>query len=162
MDPAELAARGWTRETSIRRDAGGKWFQDGDPIEHPGVVAAFNRWIRRASDGRYCLENDIHWVYVEIDGPPLSVRAARLDDAGAELDLSDGRTERLDPNTLREGPDGALYCDAREGTLPARFERHAVVQLADALEEDDDGPFFMLAGVAVRPAKVEDPLGAST
>lgn len=158
MDPAQLAARGWTRETQIHRDDAGRWFQDGEPIAHPGIVAAFNRWVARAPDGRYCLENEINWAYVEIAGPPVFVRSATVDPSGAKLALSDGRSEALDPTTLREGAEGALYCDVRGGTLPARFDRGAMIQLADALHEDTGGLYFELGGRRYTPAKSDTPL----
>ena len=57
----------------------------------------------------------------------------------------------------REGPDGALYCDGHGG-MTARFDRHAAVQLADLILEDDTGPYFDVNGERVRPPVVEDPI----
>ena len=34
MEPSQFL-KGRTRETKIRRDAAGRWFNDGDPIDHP-------------------------------------------------------------------------------------------------------------------------------
>ena len=61
---------GMSRETTIRRDVHGRWFHDGAPIEQANVERAFDTWVDRAPDGRYCLKNDIHWVYVAIEGAP--------------------------------------------------------------------------------------------
>lgn len=160
MDPAELAARGWTRETKIRRDRHGRWFEDGVPIDHAGITRGFNSWIGRAPDGRYCLKNSIHWVYVDIEGPPIFVRHAQVDDAGVMLTLSDGRLERLDPDTLRQGADGAVYCDVRGGALAARFDSSAAMQLADSISEDDGAVLVTLGQRVVRPPVVDDPLVA--
>ena len=112
----------FSRETTIRRDAEGRWYQDGVPVEHPKIAAAFDRWLELGPDGRFRLANEANWAYVEVDGAPLFVRAARLDPLGAELSLSDGGRERLDPSSLRLGEDGHLYCSARGGRLSARFD----------------------------------------
>jgi hypothetical protein len=162
--------QGRSRETTIRRDAQGRWFHDGDPLEHPNLVRSFDRWIERAQDGRYCLKNDINWAYVTIEGPPMFVRAVRFDahadgrdgggaDAdGVRLVLSNDREEGLVPDTLRQGEDGALYCDVAGGTMVARFDRHAQAQLARVLGEDAGGVYLGLAGARVRPPVVRDPL----
>jgi uncharacterized protein len=149
---------GLTRETTIRRDAQGRWFHDGQPLEHPGLTRAFDGWIELAEDGRFCLKNDINWAYVAIEGPPLFVRSVDLGGSTVMLRLSDGRVEPLDPATLREGPDGALYAQARAGTMAARFDTPAAMQLGDLAKEDDQGVYLHIAGAKVRPATTSDPL----
>jgi uncharacterized protein len=158
MDPTSFLT-GQTRETTIRRDALGRWFHDEQPLDHPNLVRAFDRWLDKAEDGRFCLRNDINWAYVTLEGPPLFVRAVRLDPDGTlQLVLSDDRTEALAADSLRQGPDGALYCDARGGTLVARFDRHAMQQLEPVLKEDERGVYLALGGARVRPQVVADPL----
>jgi len=178
-----MLRRGFTRETAIRRDAKGRWWNGDELVEHVGVTRSFDGWIDRAPDGRYCLANDINWAFVTIEGPPYFVRAVELpsvdasgeasDRAGAEagdaathgaeevivLHLSGGSREPLDPSTLRLGPDDGLYCDVRGGRVPARFDDHATHQLARRLDADALGPYFRLAGALVRPSVVADPLG---
>ena len=159
----ELPGEGRSRETRIRRDRTGRWWNGEDPITHPALARAFDAWIDRADDGRYCLKNDVNWAYVTLEGPPLFARHATVDEGSGEtavrLALSDGREEILDVATLREGPDDALYCDARGGALPCRIERSAMMALADHLEEGADGASWLVLGAArVRPARVEDPL----
>jgi hypothetical protein len=157
MDPSQLL-KGRTRETAIRRDAAGRWWNGEDRIDHPNLVRAFDAWIDVAEDGRYCLKNDINWAYVAIEGAPLFVRGVEAGDEGVALRLSDGTTEPLDPKTLRQDPDGVLYCDARGGRLSARFDREAVQGLEGLLDEDDQGVFLRIAGQTVRPPTVDDPL----
>jgi hypothetical protein len=147
------------RETTIRRDAQGRWFHDGQPLEHPGLIRAFDSWIDRAEDGRYCLRNEINWAYITLEGPPFFVRSLTAEPSGEVILLvSDGRRHRLDPSTLRQGRDGALYCDVRQGAMTARFDRHAMMQLGDLLREDEQGVYLELGGRAVRPPVVDDPL----
>jgi len=157
MDPVDFL-KGRTRETQISRDAGGRWWNAGDPIEHPALVRAFDGWIDRAEDGRFCLSNDINWAYVDIQGPPYFVRAVDVDDDGIVLLLSGDRAEPLDPSTLRQDAEGALYCDVREGRCPARFDNHATNQLADRIGEDADGVYVEVGGERVRPPVMNDPM----
>ena len=149
---------GYSRETRIRRDARGRWFDDGEPIQHVGIERAFDRWIDRAEDGRYILKNSVNWAYVEIEGAPLFVRQVVLDAQGAQLVLSDQRVERLQPATLRQAGDGTLYCTAREGLLAAAFDRAAIMQLGDALDEDEAGVCVVLAGERWRVPVTDVPL----
>lgn len=158
MDPASFL-QGRTRETTIRRDAQGRWFQDDEALEHPNLTRAFDGWIDRAEDGRYCLKNDINWAYITLEGPPFFVRSARIDAQGAIwLALSDGREERLDPATLCEDEAGALHCRVRGGGFVARFDRHAMQQLETLVREDEQGVYLALASGTVRPPRVQDPL----
>lgn len=159
----DLPGEGRSRETKIRRDAQGRWWNDGVPITHPSLARAFDAWIDLADDGRFCLRNDVNWAYVTLEGPPLFARGAdvRRDpegDVDVWLRLSDGREERLDPATLREGPDGALYCDVRQGTLACRFDRPAMMTLADLLDEDARGTVIALGRASVRPHRTDSPL----
>lgn len=161
IDPASMLPPGRTRETKIRRDAEGRWFNDEVEVTHPLLKQAFDRWLGWAPDGsgRYCLSNDINWAYVAIEGAPRFVRKVAIDDGAVRLGLSDEREAALDPGTLRQGADGALYCTV-EGSLVARFDRHAMMQLASIVEEDASGVYLTIGARVVRPPLVEDPLAA--
>ncbi len=157
VDPGSFLA-GRTRETQIRRDARGRWWNGDDPITHVLLTRAFDSWIARAEDGRLCLSNDINWAYVTIEGAPVFVRSAEIEGDAVMLSLSDGRREPLDPATLREGDDGALYCQVRGGTLAALLESHAAVALDPLVAEDGEGVYLALGSRRVRPPRVVDPL----
>ena len=148
-----------SRETSIRRNAEGRWFHDGEPVLNPAVARAFDRWVSVAEDGRMCLENEVNWAYVEIEGAPLFVDRVHWNGASPTLQLSDGREEALAPRTLRQDRDGKLYCTAREGRLTAEFRRSAMFDLSDALGEDDRGVFLVVGSGSARvwPPVVDDP-----
>jgi hypothetical protein len=156
-DPNSLLAPDG-RETKIRRDARGRWFNDVVPITHEHLVRAFDSWVDLADDGRYCLRNAVNWAYVDIDGAPVFVRAVAVHPEGAVLTLSDGRVERLDARTLRQGPDGALYCTVRGGRLTARFDQPTAIALEAVVGEDDEGIYLDVANERVRPPMVDDPL----
>lgn len=160
MDPAEMLARGFTRETQIRRDRKGRWFDGDEAITHPRLVERLDAWIDRAPDGRFCLSNEINWAFVEIAGPPYFVRRVRLNDL--MLHLSGGREEPLDASTLRLDAHDALWCDVRGGRVPARFDRNAIHQLATLMEEDEEGPFLRIKASKVRPPVMVDPMSTWT
>jgi uncharacterized protein len=157
MDPSQMMA-GLTRETRIRRDARGRWFNGDDPIDHPHVTRAFDAWIDRAEDGRPCLKNDINWAYFTLEGPAFFVRGVVRAGEAVGLLLSGDLREPLRPETLRQGPEGALWCDVREGRIAACFDRYAAAELVELVGgEDAEGPYLEIAGVRHRPPTVADP-----
>jgi hypothetical protein len=137
----------------IRRDAEGRWFEGAEEVTNQAIARAFDRWLDRAEDGRYILKNSINWVYVEIEGPPLFVRTIDVQEDGIDLELSDETKERLDPKTLRQDGEGALWCDVRKKRMPARFTRSAQHALAPILDEDELGPYLSIGTERVRPAQ---------
>jgi hypothetical protein len=145
-------------ESTIRRDAAGRWFHEGEPVENEAVARAFDRWVDRAEDGRYVLRNEVSWAYVEIEGAPVTVLDAAPSAEGLSLALSDGRVEALDPSTFVVDPAGRLYCRVRGGRLVAAFGRAATLRLMPLVEEDAGGLHLAVAGRALRPAPVDDPL----
>jgi len=153
-----MLKRGYTRETSIRRDPAGRWFDGDERITHENLIRSFEGWIDRAPDGRFCLQNDIHWVYATIEGAPYFVRSLAIEGDTVRLRLSGDRTEVLDPSTLRIGPDESLWCDVRDGRVPARFDNHATTQLAPLLVEGDEGMALTLGDDTIVPPQVNDPM----
>lgn len=159
--PEEKLPFGLSRETDIVRTADGRWFHEGAPIDNPKLARAFDRWVTRAEDGRYCLKNDINWAYFKLEGAPYFVRAVRASENGALLVLSNDAEVPLAAASVREGNDGVLYCDAYPGE-PARFDSYAAVQLGELFEEDEHGPFLRSGDKRVRPPRVADPLSSVT
>ena len=157
MDPAQFL-KGRTRETKIRRDAAGRWFNGEDRVEHPKLVTSFDGWIDRAEDGRFCLSNSINWAYVTVEGPAYFVKDAVVRDEGVVLQLSGDVDEPLDPATLRQDSEGALWCIVRHGRCPARFDNHALSKMSDLVQEDDEGVYVQIGSMKVRPPIEADPL----
>lgn len=154
-----LAKLGLSRETDIVLDETGRFFSGGALVAHPGVAAAFARWIERDPSGRYVLRNDLHYVYLRVEGAPLFVTRLELAPDAATLVLQGGEREPLRPETLREGPDGVLYVSARDGTWPARLLPRAALSLAPALREARDGAVELeLAGRRYPIPVVDDPV----
>jgi uncharacterized protein len=131
----------FTRESSIRLDAEGRFFHEGSPVDHPGLARAMASWISRHPDnGRWVLENGYDWCYVTIDDVPLWVRSAHIEGDTIVGTLSDGSEERIDPASLTIDDAGTLRCEvkasARRGPYPAKLARHAQLALGDRIRED--------------------------
>jgi hypothetical protein len=134
-----------TREDSgLVLDREGRWFHDGELVEHPKIVEAFNRGIERAPDGRWMLRFGRDWCYVCVEDAPVQVVAALVDGDRVGLKLSNGKSELLQPSTLTVR-DGVLYCVSEDG-LPARFGRSAQFALGCLLQERADGFMLVLQG----------------
>lgn len=132
------------RQTGLRLDREGRWWHEGQVVEHGGLLAALHRWLDRLEDGRYVLRLDERrYAYVDVEDAPYQVRTV-IRDPGQPLRLllSDGSEEVLDPETLSVGDDHALYCRVKQGRFEARFSRGAYYLLADQIEETDGGFAF--------------------
>lgn len=139
------APEGRSRESSIRLDRDGRFWDKGERVEHGKLAAAMHRWIsRHPDDGRYILTNGYDWTYFTVDGAPYHVLAVDLSGDAIALVLSDGTTEPWDPSTSHVGEDDALHArvkvDARGGPFEARFSRHAQNALASVLVEHEGRP----------------------
>ena len=59
---------GRSRESTIRLDAIGRFFHDGEPVENLKMATAFHSWLaRHPDDGRPILVNDYDWTYLAFD-----------------------------------------------------------------------------------------------
>jgi hypothetical protein len=127
----------FTRESRIRIDRDGHFWDAGVRVEHPKLARAFSRWIAvDAASGRYILKNEIDWCFIEVDDAPLVVRQVVASDGEQlVLRLSDDSEEPLDAATLRLDSDNVPYCTVKAGTLPARFSREAAFTLLDRLPD---------------------------
>ncbi len=130
---------GASRESSIVLDREGRFWHDGERVDHPALEQALRGWIApHPDDGRPILTNGYDWCYFRVEDAALVIDALRIEpDGGVTLRLFDGSEEPLDPATLRVGEGGVVHASARGGRLRARFSRHAQTQLAPLLVRDD-------------------------
>src|SRR5205085_5202357 len=67
---------GTSRESTIRLDADGKFWHDGQRVDHPALERALHGWIaRHPDDGRFILTNGYDWTYFQVDDAPYTVRS---------------------------------------------------------------------------------------
>jgi hypothetical protein len=130
-----------TREDSgIELDAELNWWHDGERVEHPRVVEAFNRGLKACEDGRFKLEIGQDWCFVKVAGPAYGVLAVDVSEGDVpSVRLSDRTAEPLDVSTLQLGPDGVLTARVKAGRALARFSRDAQFQLGEMLEARERG-----------------------
>ena len=138
----------FTRESSIRLDAEGRFFHEGNPVEHAGLSRAMSSWISRHPDnGRWVLENGYDWCYVTIEDVPFWLKSARVEGSAIIGTLTDGSEEQIDPTSLAFDDAGTIRCavkaNARKGPYPAKLARHAQLAVSEKLREDGDA--FVLA-----------------
>jgi len=149
MDEAEArAALERFRQSGIRIDRDGRFWHEGGEITHPGMLAAFRRWLDRLPDGRHILRLDEQrYVYVDADDAPLVASSLRWDGAGAFLTLPGGE-EPLDFASLRidHQRGDAVYARVRSGRLDARLSPQAWTQLAEHVIDTPAGPAVEVHG----------------
>jgi uncharacterized protein len=133
------APEGRSRESTIVLDRSGRFWHDGQRVEHPGLAAGFHSWIgRHPDDGRYILTNGYDWTYFTVEDAPYFVRALRIEPHRVALLLSDATEEDWVPESTRVGPDGGLYAVVKQGAsggpFEAKFTPHAQASLEPVLE----------------------------
>lgn len=154
------APEGRSRESTIRLDREGRFWHEGNLVEHAKLAQAMHGWVsRHPDDGRYILTNGYDWTYFTVEDAPYFVRSARVGDEGVVLELSDGTQEPWDPSASRIGDGDALYTRVKAGgargrerePFEAKFTRYAQAQLAPVLEATAGGaPAARLGGRVVR------------
>ena len=149
------APEGRSRESTLRIDAEGRFWHEGNLVEHPKLAQAMHGWIsRHPDDHRYILTNGYDWTYFTVDDAPYFVRSVRIGDGGVRLVLSDLTEEPWDPTASRIGADDALYTPVKttspHGPFEAKFTRFAQSQLAPVLEETAGGMGASIGGRVVR------------
>lgn len=136
-----------TREDSgLELDAQLRWWHDGEPVEHPKVIEAFNKGLKPTDDGRYKLEFGNDWCFVKVHGPAYGVTAVDVSEDGLSVRLTDRTAELMDPSTLALGPDGVLMVRVKGGRATARFSRDAQFQLGELAELTERGPVLRANG----------------
>ena len=148
MDP-KPPVRWHTREDSgLRLDRELNWWHDGERIEHPNIVAAFNRGVQLADDGRVKLVFGNDWCFIEVEDCAYGVTGLEVRAAGLELHLSDGSDERLDAMSLELSPHGFLTAKVKQGRARARFSRPAHFWLAERLRVAGEAVVLEVGGLA--------------
>jgi hypothetical protein len=134
---------GLSRETRIRIDRDGRFWNEESLITHEALARSLAGWVDiDPESGRYILKNSVNWAFVTVEDAPLVVRSFARTPA-PEVTLSDGTSEPLDLATLRLDADDVPYCDVRGGKLPARFTRSAAYALLEPARLEADGRVFV-------------------
>jgi hypothetical protein len=120
------------RRSGITLDADGRFWHEGVEVTHPGLRAAFWRWLDRNPDGRWVLRLDAQrFVWLEVQDAPFVVRSARWEGDRLIGRLSDDRELALDPESLHHRA-GRPYLNVDRG-FEARLSTAAWNVLAERL-----------------------------
>jgi hypothetical protein len=130
-----------TREDSgIVLDRELRWWHDGEPVEHPRIIEAFNQGLVPREDGKFELRLGNDWCLVEVEDAAYAVRSVRWGPADEPLlALSDRTEEPLDIDSLRLTEEGVLVCQVKGRRAKARFSRDAQYTLGQHLEQTAEG-----------------------
>jgi hypothetical protein len=130
---------------SFRRD--GNWYTDDERIDNPRIALLFSKSIQSNPDGTYFLQVGDERASISVEDTPYVVRTLEDDGLGGfTMLLNDDTREPLDAAALQVGAGNALYARVKSGQLRARFLRSAYYHLADSLESDESGRFFLNLG----------------
>jgi len=133
-------------------DREGRWFHEGLPILHAGLVSLLNRHLVVDADGtvevRVPNEGFVERAVVTVAELPYYVTAVSLGPAPV-VRLNDESSEPLDPAGVWLVGDDRLYCRVKGGRFPARFLRDAYLALASCFEDSADGWVLALGGTRV-------------
>ncbi len=134
---APIDPKRWhTREDSgLRLDRQLTWWHDGEKIEHPNIIEAFNRGVRVEPDGRVTLHFGNDWCFIEVEDAAYRVVAVDVSEGELlSIRLSDRTAELLDLSSLTLDEEGVLNARVKGGLAKARFTREAQFQLAERFE----------------------------
>jgi hypothetical protein len=138
----------------LHLDAEGRWWVDGERIEHRGACLFLQKQLRRTAEGSYWVVNGPQRVLVEMEDAPYRIREVHWRDGEAWLRLSDESEEMLDPASLRLEGEDRLYAMVKRGKAgalegeghQARFSREALAQVGEALVEEEGEMGFLMKG----------------
>ena len=139
----------------------GRWYHEGAEIIHRPIFLWLIQNLEKDDQGDFIVHLNNQRCVLEVEDTPLVVQ--RVDwtaaDPGGEerliLTLNDERQEDLDPESLWLSRENVLYCLVKNGRIPARFLRAAYYQIANYIDEDEKGIFFLLLNGKKYPIVVQ-------
>jgi hypothetical protein len=116
----------------LRRD--GRFVHESVVVTHPRLHRALLRGVRFADQERvFVVQLGRFRGQIEVEDTPFWVVA--YDPGLGAIDLTDGSSERIQPETLRRDPDEVFRLQVKGGRFPARFTRAGQAHLLDNLEQ---------------------------
>lgn len=163
-ESAERDAEAWLarleamrRSVDLRLDDEGRWYHDGEPFTHAGLIAAFDRGIDVHPDsGEPILRVGQRWCYIRADDTPFVAR--RIDADGGRLFLRLNNGERVAvPEGGFEARGERVYVDL-DARRRVRLGRQAQARLGAWLQGADDG-LMVVVGDAAYPVRMTEAAG---
>ncbi len=134
-------------------DGQGQWWYEGNKIIHPEVLALFKSSLTiDKSTGELFIDYKGKQAPVKAEKTPFFIHGV-VAEKGADgelvkiiLELDDGTSESLDPESLVLDDSGVLQAKVKEGRFEACCLPAAHFCLAELLKENDDGGFSLVVG----------------
>jgi hypothetical protein len=136
--------------SDIRIDKEGVWYYKGAHMFRKEILSVFFEHLKIDECGKYLIELGEERCYLDVEDTAFVVAAVyktKLPDEGRfQIDvlLSDDSCEKLEMNSLYVGSDNVLYCRVKEGKFIARFSRSSYYQLAEFIEQSENGNHFFI------------------
>jgi len=134
----------------IKIDKDGLWYYNGAHMFRKEILNVFFDHLKVDECGKYLIELGPERCYLDVEDTAfvvLAVYKTKNPCTGMEqmeILLSDECCEILDMNTLQEGKDNVLYCRVKHGKFAARFSRKSYYQIAEFIEESENGTGFFI------------------
>ena len=136
--------------SDIRIDKEGVWYYKGAHMFRKDILCVFFEHLKIDECGKYLIEMGEERCYLHVEDTAFvveSVNKTQLpDDSHVQIDilLSDDSCEKLEMNSLHIGRDNVLYCRVKEGKFAARFSRKSYYQLAEFIEQSENGNNYFI------------------
>ena len=136
--------------SDIRIDKEGVWYYKGAYMFRKEILSVFFEHLKIDECGKYLIELGEERCYLDVEDTAFIIAAVyktQLPDNGrAQIDilLSDDSCEKLEMQSLHVGRDNVLYCRVKERKFTARFSRNSYYQLAEFIEQSEDGNHFFI------------------
>jgi hypothetical protein len=136
--------------SDIRIDKEGVWYYKGAHMFRKEILCVFFEHLKIDECGKYLIELKEERYYIDVEDTAFVVGAVyktKLPDNGRyQIDvlLSDDSCEKLEMSSLHIGKDNVLYCRVKEGKFAARFSRNSYYQLAEFIEQSENGSYYFI------------------
>ena len=134
----------------IKIDKDGLWYYNGAHMFRKEILCVFFEHLKIDECGKYLIELGSERCYLDVEDTAFVIAAVyktKIPDNGREqieIILNDDSREILEANSLRAGNDNVLYCRVKEGRFTARFSRKSYYQLAEFIEQSENGASFFI------------------
>jgi hypothetical protein len=114
------------------------------------ILCVFFEHLQIDECGKYLIELNEERCYLDVEDTVFVVGAVYKtklpDDGRYQIDvlLTDDSCEKLEMSSLYIGKENVLYCRVKEGKFAARFSRNSYYQLAEFIEQSENGSHFFI------------------
>ena len=137
--------------SEIRIDKEGVWYYKGAHMFRKEILSVFFEHLKIDERGKYLIELDEERYYLGVEDTAFVVTAVyktKLNDIGLDqfdVILNDDSCGKLEMSSLYIGKDNVLYCRVKKERFTARFSRKSYYQLAEFIEQSDNGNNFFIS-----------------